>query len=218
MPKNGTAQSVKPKRARGRPRLEARREEVLTRAAALFNSRGYAAATLEDIATELGMTRPALYYYAESKEALLDQCYIWGFEKLLSLLEGKLEGGTGRERLVRFFHIYSDAVCDDSSRCFLASETHFLSADRQQGAARRIQHINEIVSDLLEQGMADGSITPCDRRYALLVLFGSFNMLPKLYKDGGPSPRQIGDTLIQMVLNGLIPRSGQGDATQTAVA
>lgn len=206
MPKTRSARAIEPKRSRGRPKLDARHEEVLSCAAALFNSRGYAATTLEDIAAELGMTRPALYYYAKSKEALLDQCYVWGYNNLLRKLEGQLEEGTGRELLARFFHIYSEVVCDDSSRCFIASETHFLSPERQRDAAKRIQHINEIVGDLLERGVADGSIAPSDRRYALLVLFGSFNRMPRLYKPGGPSPREIGDVLIEMILNGMIPR------------
>jgi TetR/AcrR family transcriptional regulator, cholesterol catabolism regulator len=181
-------------------------EEVLTCAAAMFSSRGYAATTLEDIGAELGMTRPGLYYYTKSKEDLLDQCYAWGYKKLMDRLDGELGDGTGRELLVRFFQIYSEVVCDDSSRCFLASENHFLSPKRQKIAAERVHKINDLVGNLIERGMTDGSLAPCDGKFALIVLFGAFNALPKLYKRRGPSPVEMGKDLLDIILSGMMPR------------
>src|SRR5262249_60231085 len=45
--------------------------ELLERAARLFAERGYAASSLEDLARETGMSRPALDYYFSSKEDVL---------------------------------------------------------------------------------------------------------------------------------------------------
>src|ERR1700712_5651743 len=109
-------------RSRGRPRKDSRLEEVLSCAAALFSSRGYAMTTLEDIGTQLGMTRPGIYYYAESKEDLLFKCYTWTGERFFKRLENELGDGSGRELLSRFFLIYSEAGCDDASRFFLSNE------------------------------------------------------------------------------------------------
>ena len=132
MKKKTPLQESRTGRQRGRPKLDTRVEEVLSCAATMFSSRGFAAATLEEIGAELGMTRPGLYYYAKSKEDLLDQCYVWGFKKFMARLENELTEGTGREMLSGFFGIYSEVVCDDASRCFLASENHFLSPPRQK--------------------------------------------------------------------------------------
>src|ERR1700761_428105 len=107
-----------PPRPRGRPKLTSRLDEVLSCAAAMFSSRGYAAASLEDIAAQLGMTRAALYYYATSKEDLLYKCYQWNYETFMARIETELGEGTGLELLTRFFMIYSEAICNDFSRCF----------------------------------------------------------------------------------------------------
>lgn len=193
-------------RSRGRPRKDSRLEEVLSCAAALFSSRGYAMTTLEDIGTQLGMTRPGIYYYADSKEDLLSKCYTWTGERFFRRLETELGDGTGRELLSRFFLIYSEAVCDDASRCFLSNETHHLSADRQKASAERIHDVNNVVAKLLEEGAADGSLAPCDRKFAIATLFGAFNSLPTLMRPGGLKPKEMGEIILNIVLDGLTPR------------
>lgn len=195
------------RRPRGRPRSDSRQDEVLACAAALFSSRGYAATTLEDIGAQLGMTRPGLYHYAKSKEDLLEQCYVWTQKRFLDQLEKELGEGTGREQLTRFFLVYSEMVCDDASRCFLSSENHYLSPERQVEAQKRVQAVNAIAADLLAKGAADGSLAACDRKFALTALFGAFNSLHTLTRSGGPSPRTMGQAILKIVLEGLDPRN-----------
>ena len=202
-----TAKAAKVARPRGRPKSDSRLDEVLTCAAAMFSTRGYSASGLEDIASQLGMTRAALYYYAESKEDLLEKCYAWTHARYRDRLDKELGEGTGRELLSRFFLLYGEAACDDSSRCFLSSEDHFLSPDRQKQAAERIHDVNRIATDLFKKGIEDGSLAECDHRYALATLFGAFNSLHRIQRSGGPSPRKMGEGLLAIVLNGILPRN-----------
>ena len=48
-----------------------RRDEIMQVAARIFAIKGYHATTLEEIARELGITKPALYYHVRSKEEIL---------------------------------------------------------------------------------------------------------------------------------------------------
>src|SRR4051794_11110243 len=65
-----TNDRTKPQRSGdGPPRL--RDAEVLQTAAEVFARRGYAAATVQDVADELGMLKGSIYYYIKSKEELL---------------------------------------------------------------------------------------------------------------------------------------------------
>ncbi len=205
--KRAAAQSAKVARPRGRPKSDSRLDEVLTSAAAMFSTRGYAASSLEDIASQLGMTRAALYYYADSKEELLEKCYAWTHARYRDRLDKELGEGSGRELLTRFFLLYGEAACNDSSRCFLSSEDHYLSPERQKQSAERIHDVNSIASDLFRRGVADGSLAPCDQKYALATLFGAFNSLHRLQRPGGPSPRKMGDGILKIVLGGITPRN-----------
>ena len=47
--------------------------EVLDRAVGLFAERGFAGTSLKDVADAVGLSRPAIYYYFPSKDALLEE-------------------------------------------------------------------------------------------------------------------------------------------------
>src|SRR5271156_2526688 len=47
------------------------RNEILQSAAALFAQKGFGATTLQEVASAVGLTRTAFYYYFPSKEKLL---------------------------------------------------------------------------------------------------------------------------------------------------
>lgn len=190
-------------RRRGRPRQNSRADEVLACASAMFGTRGYVDTSLEDIATQLGMTRAGLYYYAESKEDLLEKCYEWTHARYTVRLNAELGEGTGREMLERFFLVYGEAVCDDASRCFLSSEDHYLSPERQQQSAKRIADVNDKVAELLHRGINDGSLVAQETRYAMAALLGAFNSLHRLQRPGGPSPREMGKKVLKVLMEGL---------------
>ncbi|SDM86311.1 TetR/AcrR family transcriptional regulator [Maricaulis salignorans] len=57
---------------RHRRRPEARPEEILTAALAIFAEQGFAAARVEDIARRAGLSKGAVYLYFPSKEAMLN--------------------------------------------------------------------------------------------------------------------------------------------------
>lgn len=60
-------------RAWGGQELSERHREVLRAALHLFAERGYAGASLRELARRLGMQQPSLYHYFRSKEELVDQ-------------------------------------------------------------------------------------------------------------------------------------------------
>src|SRR5579883_1119565 len=52
--------------------VEDRREQIIDAALRVFAQKGYSKATNKDIAREAGITPGLIYYYFESKEALLN--------------------------------------------------------------------------------------------------------------------------------------------------
>ena len=59
---------------RRRADYAAKRAELVKVAADVFRRKGYAAATLNDIAVAFGTDRASLYYYVSSKEELFQEC------------------------------------------------------------------------------------------------------------------------------------------------
>ena len=54
-----------------RTREGGRRDEIVAQAVALFNAKGYAGTSVNDIADALGLSKPALYHYIQHKEDVL---------------------------------------------------------------------------------------------------------------------------------------------------
>jgi AcrR family transcriptional regulator len=77
--------------ARGRGPRGARREEILTAAAALFARRGFHGVTIDDIGAAAGMSGPGIYRHFPGKDAVLAEMLVGISEKLLA------EGGRRAE-------------------------------------------------------------------------------------------------------------------------
>jgi AcrR family transcriptional regulator len=67
--------------ARRERRREQTREEILDAARQVLLRKGFGATTLEAVAREVGVTKPALYYYFPSKDALLFELMFESLER-----------------------------------------------------------------------------------------------------------------------------------------
>lgn len=195
-------------RGRGRPKLENRLEDVIKVAASHFCQRGFAEATLEDIAAELNMTRPALYHYASSKEELLIKCCDWSYQQYLEQTRHLFsEKHSGKETLEKFFLIYSELVCDDVGRCFISLSARRREAANQASPGKQMRAVNATLAQILDLGIKDGSLSGCaDKQATIAALFGAFNSLPSIVKQNRKSARTAGKRLLGVFMDGLAAR------------
>ena len=64
-----------------------KRQALLTTAARLFKQQGFASASLDQMAVQLGITKPTLYYYVPSKSDLVHMCAMRGWEQALDAVK-----------------------------------------------------------------------------------------------------------------------------------
>jgi TetR/AcrR family transcriptional regulator len=80
------------------------RENLLKSAVQLFNRKGYAATTVREIVTAVGVSKPVLYYYFGSKEGIFFELMRDPFRKFDAVLgECQQNGGNASERLFDLF-------------------------------------------------------------------------------------------------------------------
>jgi AcrR family transcriptional regulator len=164
-----------------------RRLEVLRAAARIFSLEGYRNATLQDVADALGIRRPALYYYARSKEELIAECGRIADAQLHAAISDANAEPTGRARLETFFRRYTNIIFDDFGRCFVLTNLREFSPSQEEATRRAQIEIGRAIQSMIKLGIADGSIKPCDPVIVGHALFGAFNTLPVWYK---PSARR----------------------------
>jgi AcrR family transcriptional regulator len=186
-------------------KYEQRRLEVLRAAARTFNRLGFHIATLDDVADELGVTKPAIYYYAKSKDELLYACG----RLALDALEGALDKSkapelTGLERLRRFFRLYAEIICEDFGRCLVLTEPRDLATRSRKANVSGRRDLNLAVREIISDGIGDGSIRPVDERALAIALFDAFNGLGRWFNPKGPSTlTAIVDQYLAIFLRGV---------------
>jgi AcrR family transcriptional regulator len=184
-----------------------RKEEVLRVAARLFSESGYRQATLEDVASALDITRPALYHYAKSKDELAKFCSEIAEDLIREAISSALRHHTGREQLVAFFRRYAEIICDDFGRCFVLVRREEYGPEQQERNRRDQREIDQSIREMVAKGVEDGSLKSVDPAYASRVLFGAFNGIPVWYRpNAGRAPSQIAEDFLVILLKGLAPQ------------
>src|SRR5215207_4044197 len=116
---DGGASPLPPARDRAGQRA-LKREAVLRAAAQLFNEKGYAASTLDEVAERLGVSKPTVYYYVQSKDEILFECVRTGLELLQKAIrEVDAAGGRAIDKLVAGMRQYVEIVTMDFGMCVI---------------------------------------------------------------------------------------------------
>jgi AcrR family transcriptional regulator len=187
---------------------EEKREAVLRAAVRMFNARGFHATSLDDVAASLGISKPTIYHYLGNKEQVLIECVTRGLEPLrLAAEAAKDEPGTGLDRLRRFLRHYAQINMEDFGRCVVRTGDEFLSHEGAALFRARKREIDMALRDLIEGGIADGSIAPVDVKLAAFTLAGALNWPARWHHPAGPaSVEDIAASMVDIVTNGLAPR------------
>lgn len=134
-----------------------KRQRVLQAAFGVFIRYGYRRATMEDIARDAGVSRPALYLVFPSKEAIFREVVETGLEALLRDIEAGLGAQTSLEgRLRHVFEIWSVRTYEmvarsPEARALMASSFDFVSDVFERSGQRLAKRLTDVIRAGVEQ-------------------------------------------------------------------
>ena len=100
--------------------------------------------------------------------------------------------------------IYSGVVMQDFGMCVIRIGEDPLPAPQKKELRRVKACIDREFRQLIEAGIAEGSLAPCDPKIAAFVLAGALSWIGRWYRaDGDLSPEQITAQAIGLLLNGV---------------
>lgn len=187
-----------------------REEELLRNAIQLFSRGGFRETGLQEIANELGITRPLFYYYFESKEDLL-----WRIIGHLgdTLLEHArpiaVADETPTRRLAQLFERHVETLLEnvDAFRIYFA-ERNQLSGKRDLRLKRGERLYYELVTDVIAEGQRLGKIRRGDPHLATRLAMGTANSLLRWYTPTGAiSAQDLISTTVEYMLAGLAAKN-----------
>jgi AcrR family transcriptional regulator len=179
-----------PFESRRRARDE-KREAVLRTAVQLFLEQGYHGTTLNDVAERLNITKPALYNYFRGKDDILYECWAIGAERVDDCIEEiNAGGGAGLAKLRKLIVRYAEVMTTDYGKSLVRFDVRDLTEHNRKIVGTAKKKIDRAFRTYIKDGIADGSIKPCDIKLSAFAIAGSLNWIGHWYQPGGALPAQ----------------------------
>jgi AcrR family transcriptional regulator len=187
---------------------EVKRRAVLRAAVQMFNERGFHATSLEDVAARLGISKPTIYHYLGNKDQVLLECVSSGLEQLLEAAKtARMQPGPGIERLRSFLRRYAEINMDDFGRCVIRTGEEALSAESARRFRNLKRQIDKAMRELIEEGIADGSIACTDAKLLAFTLAGALNWPARWHDPAGKlSASELARQMVDILTQGFAPR------------
>jgi AcrR family transcriptional regulator len=184
---------------------EQKREAVLLAAVRTFNARGFHAASLDEVAAALQISKPTIYHYLGNKEQVLLECVARGLEQLQGAADAALqEEGNGLDRLRNFLIRFAEINMADFGRCVIRTGEEMLSPDGAKRFRAFKREIDQSLRRLIADGIADGSIAPVDVKITAFTLAGALNWPGRWYDPNGPMPaRTLAEQMVALLIKGI---------------
>lgn len=181
--------------------FDRKREVLLREAAASFNRRGYHGTSLTEIARKLGVTKAALYTYVPSKEELLYYCHDAAMDNAIeSLHKAQATPGTGLQRLTLTLRHYLEMMLGQEGGYVVLLEENAMKPVHVRAIIKRRDQFEQGLRQFVVEGMADGSIVPCNPKLAVFMMLGALNWGRKWFRPNGSwSGTQIAHVLTEML-------------------
>lgn len=178
-----------------------RREEVDDAAVRIFCAKGFAAASVRDIAEEVGVLKGSLYHYISGKDDLLARIFDDAHAATKGFMDEVASGDDDPAgRLLRFCELQVGWNLSNPERArVIARERRFLTGRRAATVTRRRQALEAFVCELVQ-----ACAPHVDVRHAMHFVLGALDATPEWYRrDGADSPERIAGVYADLTLGAL---------------
>ena len=187
-------------------RFELQKGRMLRAAARCFNEKGYSGTSLKDVAKILGLTDAALYYYVRNKEELVYLSYVRAAEVGREAMERAVHDGlNGMDTVARYLRYHIEIMVGDRGPIAIMSEIPSLKPAHRDEVLELSRRHSARFEEILEAGIEDGSIAPCNVRMTGNAIMGSINWIPKWYHGDPDMGYAIAAKFPGILTNGLRP-------------
>jgi AcrR family transcriptional regulator len=193
---------------------ELQRRTVLIVAANLFSEKGYAGTSMADLASSLGISRPALYYYFDSKEEILTSMV----EEVTLAIKEMGERRTDErqdpaETLYEMVRINARFVLNnavlfkaiDRSKNFFPEKTRTVNAQATRAIFDKFKAV-------IERGIKSGHFKKMNPSIGAFAVLGIYNWSAWWYQAGGVlSDEEVASQIASMAL-ASVRQDGKGSS------
>lgn len=217
MPKDmvESAHSFRHNKNQERERRAGNRErELLEAAIDVFYRQGFSAASIREIAGEVGMSKATVYHYVSTKEELLFRIFDDSHQNAVTIMNSVAELDLPpldglREYLLRFITYYAENIKRVGlyyrERRFIGGEWGRILRDQRREYDR---FVRQLIEDAKLRGELPASLEPQAATYFVMA---AINGISDWYRpDGDLTPDQLADRYVKLALSAI----GANDQTR----
>jgi AcrR family transcriptional regulator len=194
-----------------------RQRQISDAAAKLFKANGYVNTSMQDLADEVGILKPSLYYHIRSKEDLLYEIFAEIHEDVRRIMTevDEHEGLDSTEELRLWARLHvQHAITHQEKIAVFFQEVGSLSQERMAPIMAMRQAYERFVLSLIQSEQLAGKVdASLDAKQLSLLAFGVLNWLHVWYRPRGKAgDEKLADLCADFILGGLHSVSPAGKA------
>jgi len=181
-----------------------KRERILEEARQLFFEKGYQGTTLDEVARELGVTKPFIYSHFPNKAALLGEISERGTLKCLEAVIAAAEAdGEPLDRVQQAVHDFCQVVIDHQANIAVYfREMPYVPVESANRISEMQEDFDRRLAAIIREGVEKGQFGIPDVNIATLAIGGMISWMFNWYRaDGRLTSAQVCDTMLALVMN-----------------
>lgn len=192
-----------------RPRADdygEKQQLIRDRAAELFAARGFAGASIADVAAACGCAKSLIYHYFDSKEDILSDLLEAHVQALIAGAEAAIAaGGSAETRFHALVQAHMELyVGARAKHVLLLNELGSLPPVRKAAIVGLERRLIDLTADVLVDLVPALGKRPALRMPVAMSFYGMINWTHTWYRPEGPlAPAALGDLIAELFLRGL---------------
>ncbi|GGC89519.1 TetR family transcriptional regulator [Thalassobacillus devorans] len=164
-----------------------KKEQILLSAINIINQKGYSGTTMEEVASELLMTKGSLYYYFKNKSDLMYQCHNFVLSQATKDLESILEdGGPVKDVLKKMIETHITYAIDEKETFNLIMEPkRFFNEEQLELVLKLRNHYEGLFDEIIQRGIEVDEFHAEEPKIARMIILGAMNWVQQWYRPEG---------------------------------
>ncbi len=162
---------------------------------------------MDDITTEIGITKPAIYYYFNAKEDLLVEICFTHINNLNNGVQAIINSDLSiEEKVVQLFANSAMQYHNnrDIAEAFLREAAH-LSLEKRKELSSLLRRIDSTIREYVDMGITEGIFRPINSKHVVHGINGMVSWLGNWYDPAGNDDiHLIVDAYIDFIRHGLL--------------
>ncbi|WP_416826297.1 TetR/AcrR family transcriptional regulator [Ectobacillus polymachus] len=182
-----------------------KKEEIILSAIKIVNHKGYQAATMEEIAAELLMTKGSLYYYFKNKEDLIFQCHEMVLSRAMAELQEHLEEPVSyEERLRKMIITHIHYAIEEQETFNLIIKPNETFSEKLNPILEKRHAYASYFDQVILGGIETNQFTITEPKIVRMILLGAMNWIQQWYSPEGMMTKEeiqtsYADYLVKLV-------------------